>query len=135
MAIRILHCGRSVENYYKCIAERVAGFKVSSPTVEDIIYLVVRVGTNSLCGARGTLGEPTTKRPWRDGFNYSNCRNLERIEFCEPVNINILAPIGGIHWAVRYLQASKAIKDPKAVALLETTFNARKRGNLERFIV
>lgn len=46
MAIRILHCGSSIENYELCIKEKVAGFIARSAEQGDLVYLAVRVNWN-----------------------------------------------------------------------------------------
>jgi hypothetical protein len=131
---RILHCGNSIENYNKCIDEGVVGFKTIAPTAGDVIYLVVKVGMVSTCGARGILGAATDKKPWGDALSYSNCRSLEQPEYCEPFDASILKSVGGPYWAARYFQSSKAIKDKRAVRLLEETFNAKRRDKPIKFL-
>ena len=116
-----------------CIDERVAGFRSVSSMEGDIVYMAVRVGTTSLCGARGILGEPTNQRPWKDRTFYPVCWILENVEYCDPFEIKILAAVGGMHWAAKYLQASKAIKEKEAISLLEEAFQTRRRASLTRF--
>ena len=90
MINRILHCGLSTENYNKCLDNRVAGFRGSIPTEGDVIYLVVKVGALSLCGARGVLGELIIAKPWKDASSYPNTRVLNQMEYCEPFDASIL---------------------------------------------
>lgn len=44
MAVRILHCSKSLENYYLCLTEKISGFINRGPQPGDLIYLVVKVG-------------------------------------------------------------------------------------------
>jgi hypothetical protein len=132
MAYRILHCGRSIENYYKCLEEGIAGFAGPLPSSGDIVYLAVKVGNVSLCGGRGKLGEPTDRRPWKDARRYPNSHTLEQIEYCEPFDISILKSVGGEYWSARYLQASKAINEQGTISLLEKAFQSRIRSSLSR---
>jgi hypothetical protein len=43
MPTRILNCSTSLENYYVCLRERVAGFSNRGPQPGDQVYLVVKV--------------------------------------------------------------------------------------------
>ena len=52
MAVRILHCGSSTQNYELCIKENIAGFISRSPEQGDLVYLAVKVNGVSYCGAR-----------------------------------------------------------------------------------
>jgi hypothetical protein len=133
MTHRILHCGKSIENYYICVEERIAGFSNRAPTLGDTVYLVVKVGNSSLCGARGKLGDVTKTRPWKDAINYPNVRALEQLEFCEPFDVIVLKSVGGNSWHLKYFQSAKAIKEPEAVQLLEKAFNANRRETFTKF--
>jgi len=133
MAYRILHCGKSIENYNKCIDEHVAGFKGNGPAEGDLIFLVVKVDNKSLCGARGVLGEHTEKKPWTNPMDYRNTRVLKQISFCEPFDVSILKSVGGTYWAVKYLQASKIIDEENAAKILDETFISKGRKTPVRF--
>jgi hypothetical protein len=80
---RILHCSTSLENYYLCLEHRVAGFSNRGPQPGDQVYLVVKVGKKSLCGARFILEEPTDNKPWADADSYVNALSVSNIEFCK----------------------------------------------------
>lgn len=133
MACRILHCGKSLENYYLCLQHKVVGFLARGASQGDVIYLAVKVGKNTYCGARGTLGEITDFRPWQDGDIYVHCLQLLDLEFCKPFELKILADIGGKYWPVKYLQMAKAIKDAAATDLLDDTFRLNKQVTLWKF--
>lgn len=100
MNTRILHCSTSLENYYLCLEHRVAGFSNRGPQPGDLVYLVVKVGKKSLCGARFILDEPTDHKPWADADNYVNALSITNVEFCQPFDISILSAAGGKFWEV-----------------------------------
>jgi len=135
MNTRILHCSNSLENYYLCLEHRVAGFSNRGPQPGDLVYLVVKVGKKSLCGARFILDEPTDNKPWADADNYVNALSVTSIEFCKPFDIAILSAAGGKFWGIKYLQGSKAIPDKAAVDTLQITFLQNKTSELFRFEV
>jgi hypothetical protein len=133
MAVRISHCSDSLENYYLCIKEKVAGFTNRGPQSGDLIYLVVKVGKKSFCGAKYILDEPTDYKPWPDADNYVNALTIKEVEYCEPFDISILSETGGKHWALKYVQGSKSITDNSAIELLNSTFNKNKTDHLVEF--
>lgn len=122
---RILHCGKLIENYYICIDEKVAGFsqKFRDGGKGDTIYLAVKIGKKSLCGARGVLDDFTDNKPWKDSDKYIQCFKIKNIEFCNPFDISVLREVGGKSWGARYLQGSKAIKETEAVDMLNNEFS------------
>lgn len=121
---RILHCGKLIENYYICINEKIAGFsqRFREGGKGDTIYLAVKIGKKSLCGARGILDEFTDNKPWNDSDKYIQCFKVKDLEFCKPFDISILREVGGKSWGAKYLQGSKAIKENEAVKLLNNKF-------------
>ena len=135
MNARILHCSTSLENYYLCLEHRVAGFSNRGPQSGDLIYLVVKVGKKSLCGARFVLEEPTDNKPWADADSYVNALSVSNIEFCQPFDIAILSAAGGKFWGIKYLQGSKAILDKPAVDALQTAFLQNKTSEVFQFAV
>jgi hypothetical protein len=122
MTIRILHCGKSIENYTLCIQHKVAGFTRRGALTGELIYLAVKVGKNSLCGARGILSDNTDEKPWEDSENYVNCFRLEQMEFCQPFDIKILKSIGGNYWALKFVQGAKPINNEEAEQILNQEF-------------
>lgn len=126
MAVRILHCSTSIENYTICLDHEVAGFTNRGPKSGDVVYLVVKVKQKSLCGARFILNEPTDEKPWPDGDNYINVFSVKDTEFCKPFDISKLREVGGKHWSLKYLQTAKEIKDAAAVELLDRIFAEHK---------
>jgi hypothetical protein len=92
MAIRISHCSTSIENYNLCIHEKVSGFTNRGPQPGDLIYLAVKIGKKSLCGARFILDEPTDYKPWPDSDNYVNALTIKNVEYCNPFDLAVLSP-------------------------------------------
>ncbi|CAM4452469.1 hypothetical protein U9M73_12065 [Paenibacillus phoenicis] len=133
MGERILHCGTSLENYYTCVNQQVAGFTKRVANVNDRVYIVVKVGNKSLCGARGKLKEPTDFRPWKDSDQYPQCFTLCEIEYCQPFDISILEQAGGKYWSLKYVQSAKTITDETALQLLQTGFEQNRTNDLFKF--
>lgn len=133
MNTRILHCSNNLENYNLCINEKVAGFSNRGPVSGDLVYLSLKVGKKSLCGARFYLDEVTDYKPWQDAERYINCFTIRDIEFCDPFDISELSKVGGKYWGMKYLQSSKPIKDQEAVNLLDQLFSNKKAEELTLF--
>lgn len=133
--VRILHCGKFLDNYYLCINEKVAGFsqRFRVGGTGDLIYLAVKIGKQSLCGAKGILGEITDIKPWEDAEKYIQCFKIKNIEFCEPFDISVLREAVGQSWGAKYLQGSKLIKDIDAINILDKNFVTNKNDNLYIF--
>lgn len=133
--IRILHCSDSIENYYICLNEKVVGFAqgFKNGGTGDLVYIVVRIDGVSFCGAKGRLGELTDNKPWTDYERYTQCFKLKDIEFCKPFDISVLREIGGKSWGLKYVQASKSIKDEKAIEILNNNFIKNKIDKLHIF--
>ncbi len=132
MAVRILHCGKSIENYNLCAEKRVAGFTKRVAEKGDIVYVAVKVGKSTICGVRGRLDEVTMDKPWEDSDRYVQAFKMIDVEFCKPFDLKILAEPGGQYWPIKYIQGSKEIKDERAIELLEQTFVANKQESLQR---
>jgi len=126
MAVRILHCGKSIRNYNLCIEHKVAGFTKRGKNIGDIIFLVVKVKKQSLCGLRAKLADTTDIKPWDDAENYVSCFMMEDIEYCKPFDIKVLAKVGGKSWGLKYLQGSKPIEDEEAIRILNDNFNQNR---------
>jgi hypothetical protein len=127
MATRISHCSNSIENYNLCLTEQVAGFIDRTPQSGDIIYLVVKVGKQSLCGAKFILDEPIDKKPWEDAEKYVNTFTIKNIEYCNPFDISIISTVSDKYWAIKFVQRNKSILDKKVLQLLEYEFNKNKK--------
>lgn len=123
--IRTLHCGKSTENYELCIDNRVAGFTHRGPQPGDEIYLVVKIGQSSLCGARFILNDVTDEKPWEDSDKYVSCFSVKDIEFCKLFDLNFLKQVGGEYWSLKYLQGAKAF-DEKATKAIDEEFKKNK---------
>lgn len=126
MSYRILHCGKSLENYRLCIEHSVAGFNTRGPEKDDIIFLAVNYQKQTLCGLRAKLGEPTDQQPWPDSERYVAVYNLVEIEYADPFDIRFLADYGGQYWPLKFLQQSKAIKDEGAVRAMNEAFDKHR---------
>jgi hypothetical protein len=127
---RILHCGKSIANYNLCVQEEVAGFTRRGPGKGDVVYLCVNHKGTPFCGVRMILGDETDKKPWPDADRYVASFVAEKIEFCEPFDLSTLREAGGTHWALKYLQGSKAIKDDAAIQLLAKNLSLYSRTTL-----
>lgn len=134
MNTRILHCSDSLENYYLCLEKKVSGFINRGPSTGDLIYLVVKIGKKSFCGARFTLDDVTDYKPWADSDNYVQSFNITTVEFCTPFEISILSQVGGKYWSLKYIQGAKPIKDNVASELLDEVFKDNLRNDLFKFI-
>lgn len=126
MSTRILHCSTAIKNYNICIEHQVAGFSHRGPQPDDLIYLAVKVGNKTLCGARFRLHEITNHKPWPDGERYVHVLSIKDVEFCQPFDMAVLSEVGGKYWSMMYVQASKPIRDKAACDLLDHTFSANK---------
>ena len=133
MKTRISHCSNSLENYYVCLSEKVSGFTNRGPQPGDLIYLVVKIGKKSMCGARFILDEPTDYKPWPDADSYVNALTIKDVEYCNPFDISILSQAGGAYWVLKYVQGAKPINDYPAMELLDNTFQTNKTDALYIF--
>jgi len=126
MAVRILHCGKSIENYNLCAEHKVAGFPKRVADKGDIVYLAVKYGNSTVCGARGVLSETTIDKPWRDFDRYIQAYKMTDMAYCEPFDLSVLSEAGGPYWVLKYAQGAKEIKDSKAIEILESNFSQNK---------
>jgi hypothetical protein len=129
MVVRILHCGKSVENYATCMREQVFGFSHRGPELGDVVYLVVKRGKETVCGMRARLADVTDAKPWPDADRYVICFTLIEVEYCHPFDLRFLAEVGGEHWALKYLQQAKAIKEAEAIEILRKAFDDHRIDN------
>jgi hypothetical protein len=128
MAVRILHCGKSVANYAICMRERVFGFTHRGPEIGDVVYLVVKRGKETLCGMRATLADVTDLKPWADADRYVACYTLKDVAYSRPFDVRFLSEAGGEYWNLKYLQQAKAIREPAAVEMLGQAFDEHRVG-------
>jgi hypothetical protein len=133
MKVRFLHCSTSLENYYLCLKEQVAGFTNRSPQSGDLIYLAAKVGKKSYCGARFFLDELTDNKPWPDADNYVAAFTIKKIEYCNPFDISFLSQFGGKYWVLKYIQGSKVINELNVITTLENEFIKNKTDKLIYF--
>ncbi len=133
MSTRILHCGKSTENYNLCIKHSVVGFNNRGPSQGDTIYLAVKIKKDTLCGLRAILGEPTDFKPWEDAERYVSCFMLDQLEYASLFSLKFLSDIGGEYWPLKYLQGAKPIKDAGALAKLSKEFQTFRCGSPQLF--
>lgn len=126
MSYRILHCGKSIQNYNLCVEHSVAGFSTRGAEQGDTIFLAVKLGKKTLCGLRALLGEPTEQQPWPDSERYVSAYQLTNIEYSEPFDIRFLAEYGGKYWPLKFLQLAKSIKSQEAIEALNRQFDTNK---------
>ena len=115
--VRILHCGKSIKNYYLCIESGIVGFtqRFSSGGTGDQIYIAVNVNGKSFCGARAILGEMIDQKPeWDDKERFIRCYKIKNIEFCELFDLSILRKIDK-QWGAKFVLSSKSITVKKAI--------------------
>lgn len=133
MAVRILHCSNSLENYNLCIEHRVAGFTKRVAEKGDLVYFAVKIGRTTYCGARAKLDEITDYKPWEESDLYTQCFKIVDLEFCEPFELKILSEIGGKYWVLKYVQSSKTISDLAVITLLNEKFQSLIQGSFHYF--
>ena len=134
MNVRILHCGKSIENYNKCIFEKVVGFSKRVAYENDLIYIAVKHEGVTYCGARAKISNATDYKPWDNSDLYVQAFELSEVEYCNPFDISILSSIGGRSWSLKYVQSSKAIKDNDAIDLLSNQFEVNKQVKFLNFL-
>lgn len=133
--IRILHCGNSIENYYTCINEKTVGFmkRFKENPKDTYIYLTVKAGNFSYCGARGILGDLTECKPWGDAIEYKQCFKINSVEYCEPFKINFLSQYLPVGWGTAYLVGAKLFSIEEAAKAMQSNFDKNKTGVLYLF--
>jgi len=106
MAVRISHCSTSLENYQLVLQHRVDGFPLKGPQPGDTMYLVVKSGDTTWCGARYVVGKASEKHPWKGEKKFPQRFALTEVEFCEPFDVSILRRVEP-YYGVKYMQRSK----------------------------
>lgn len=133
MAVRILNCSGSIENYNICVNEKIVGFSYKIGDIGDTIYISAKSEEGLVCGVRATLSEETDIKPWSDGDRYKQCFSITNIEYCNPFMLNELMSIGGQKWYLKYVQSSKVIKDSQVIELLNRLFKNNKSKSFTTF--
>jgi hypothetical protein len=87
MAVRILHCGKAIDNYDLCLEHKVAGFTTRGPESGDTIFVAVRIKDKTVCGLKAKLAESTDFKPWEDGERYVTVFMLHEVTYANPFNI------------------------------------------------
>ena len=131
-ATRILNCSTSLENYYICIGESVAGFSNRGPQSGDQVYLAVKHSKKLYCGARFILDEVTDRKPWPDAERYLHAMTIKDVEYCKPFELTELHHFDP-YWYLKFVQGSKAISSEDAVKYLSEQFEKGKTKELYRF--
>ena len=90
-AVRFLHCSKNIVNYNICIDKGLAGFTIKTPQKGDLVYLLVRKSSKTVCGARGILKDKVTENPWPDR-EYLSVFTIEW-ETCKEFQVNEIAQI------------------------------------------
>lgn len=135
--IRILHCGKSVKNYYICMSSKIVGFtqRFSNGGTGDCIYIAVNSDGKSVCGARATLGELVEQKPeWENSERFIKCYKIKDIEFCQFFDLSILKKVDK-NWGAKFILSSKPIVVKKAINLLEKKFNDSKCDELDLSLI
>ncbi|MFQ9520000.1 MAG: hypothetical protein ACLRZR_01325 [Turicibacter sp.] len=136
-SVRILHCGKSVKNYYICMSSKIVGFtqRFSNGGTGDRIYIAVNSNGKSVCGARAILGEPVEQKPeWENGERLIKCYRIKDIEFCEFFDLSILKKVDK-NWGAKFVLSSKPIIVKKAINLLDKKFNDLKCDELDLSLI
>jgi hypothetical protein len=126
MAVRILHCSDSINNYNLCIENEITGFTNKSPKSGDLVYLFVKFRNKTYCSARFILGDETSDKPWPDSERFVLARKVSSTEFCLPFDVTGLKNVAGKNWAIKYLQGAKEIKDDNVNNYLNKIFTLNK---------
>lgn len=122
---RTLHCSKNFNNFNICLDHKVAGFTHRGQNSGDLIYLLVKQGKTSLCGARFVLDEISDEKPWEDADKYVISYTIKDIEYCKFFDVSFLKEVGGNYWPLKYLQGSKEF-DEKATKLIDKAFKKNK---------
>jgi hypothetical protein len=101
----------------------VAGFINRAPQSGDTVFLAVKIGKETFCGARGTLGDITDNKPWDDADRYPHVLTLENIKFCKPFKIVDVAKHDK-YFGLKYMVNPTSIKDPTACRALDSAVEA-----------
>lgn len=136
-SVRILHCGKSVKNYYICMSSKIVGFtqRFSNGGTGDRIYIAVNSNGKSVCGARAILGEPVEQKPeWENGERLIKCYRIKDIEFCQFFDLSILKKVDK-NWGAKFVLSSKPIIVKKAINLLDKKFNDLKCDELDLSLI
>ena len=136
-SVRILHCGKSVKNYYICMSSKIVGFtqRFSNGGTGDRIYIAVNSNGKSVCGARAILGEPVEQKPeWENGERLIKCYRIKDIEFCQFFDLSILKRVDK-NWGAKFVLSSKPIVVKKAINLLDKKFNDLKCDELDLSLI
>ncbi|MGG1671530.1 hypothetical protein ACIFOE_12925 [Paenibacillus sp. NRS-1783] len=129
MTARILSCGDSKENYYRCIENSVAGFKKRFAQINDLVYFSVKADSKeSYCGARGVVLDAIDFVPWAGAEDYLYWYRIGDIEFCKPFQLKVLSVLD--NWSLRFMQLPKPINDEIALSILDENFMKGKQENL-----
>ena len=111
---KFLNCGKSMQNYFTCMENNIAGFTKRFAKKGDIVYFVVKNEKVSYLMAKGILGEETDKRPWEDAERYVQSFEIDEITYCNPIALKEFKEYFIKLWAI-YLQSPKSLSNEKGV--------------------
>ena len=111
---KFLNCGKSIQNYFTCMENNVAGFTKRFAKKGDIVYFVVKDDKVSYLTGKGLLGEETDKKPWEDAERYIQSFNVDEIIYCKPITLGEFKEHFKKLWAI-YLQSPKSLSDERDV--------------------
>lgn len=130
---KFLNCGKSIQNYFTCMDNNVAGFTKRFAKKGDIVYFVVKSEKVSYLTARGVLGEETDKKPWEDADRYIQSFEVDEIIYCKPIALSEFKEYFSKFWPI-YLQSPKSLKNEKDVLCkIEKYIDSNKIEHYYRF--
>ena len=130
---KFLNCGKSIQNYFTCMENNVAGFTKRFAKKGDIVYFVVNYEKVSYLTAKGLLGEETDKKPWGDAERYIQSFNVDEITYCKPIALGEFKEYFKKLWAI-YLQSPKSLSNESKVLIeIEKYINENKIEEYHKF--
>ena len=130
---KFLNCGKSIQNYFTCMENNVAGFTKRFANKGDIVYFVVNYEKVSYLTAKGLLGEETDKKPWGDAERYIQSFNVDEITYCKPIALGEFKEYFKKLWAI-YLQSPISLSNESKVLIeIEKYINENKIEEYHKF--
>ena len=130
---KFLNCGKSIQNYFTCMENNVAGFTKRFAKKGDIVYFVVKDDKVSYLTGKGLLGEETDKKPWEDADRYIQSFEVDEIIYCKPIALSEFKEYFSKFWPI-YLQSPKSLKNEKDVLCkIEKYIDSNKIEHYYRF--
>lgn len=130
---KFLNCGKSIQNYFTCMDNNVAGFTKRFAKKGDIVYFVVKNDKVSYLTGKGLLGEETDKKPWEDAERYVQSFNVDEITYCNPIALSEFKEYFKKLWAI-YLQTPKSLSNENKVLIeIEKYIDENKIESYHKF--